>query len=378
MKKLALVTAISSIVLMSGCASTSNQSSSLQEEYQAELDARNKEIDQLKQKLNENQEMAASTSSKTADSMVTASTASQQQRNSSSTYNSDLLPPNAKSGQCFARVYTPPTYRTETESVLKAEGYDVVEIIPAEYGVEQKSVMTQEATEVLAVIPAVYGWKEEQILVSPAITELRKVPAQYGYEEEHLLIKPAHSIWKKGTGPITKIDQSTGEIMCRVEVPAVYETVKKRVLVSAETTEPVVVEEAVYKTVKTRIVKQVAKTTKKTIPAVYDTVSVKKLVKDSTTSSTSIPAAYKTVQTTVKVDDGYLEWAPVLCETNVTGDIIRQLQQALNDNDYNAGPADGVYGWKTTNAVRKYQSDNEMAGGGQLTIALVEKLELDY
>ena len=378
MKKLALVTAISTIVLMSGCASTSNQGSSLQQEYQAELDARNKEISQLKQKLNDNQKMAASTSAQTADSMVTASTSSQQQQNSSSTYNSDLLPPNAKSGQCFARVYTPPTYKTETETVLNAEGYDVVEIIPAEYGVEQKTVMIQEATEELEVIAAVYGWKEEQILVSPAITELRKVPAMYKNEEEQRLVKPAHSIWKKGTGPITKIDQSTGEIMCKVEVPAVYETVKKRILVSAETTEPVVVKEAVYKTVKTRIVKQPAKTITKTIPAVYDTVAVSKLVKDSTTRSTSIPATYKTVETTVKVDDGYLEWAPVLCETNVTGDIVRQLQQALNDKDYNAGPVDGVYGWKTTNAVRKYQSDNELAGEGQLTIALVEKLELNY
>ena len=367
MKKLVLATAVSSIALMSGCASTNDQGAGIEQEYQAELDARNKEIDNLKQKLGESQQLAAS-----------ASTASQQQKNSSASNSDGLLPPNAKAGQCFARVYTPPTYKTESERVLKADGYDVVEIIPAVYGVEQQTVMTQEATEVLDVIPAVYGWKEEQVLVSPAITELQKVPAVYAFEEDQLLVKPAHSIWKKGSGPITKLNESTGEIMCLVEVPAVYETVKKRVLVSPETTKPVVVKEAVYKTVKTRVVEQPAKTVTKVIPAVYDTVAVKKLVKDSGTTATTIPAVYETIQTTIKVDDGFLKWAPILCETNVTGDVIRQLQQTLNDKDYKAGPVDGIYGWQTTRAVRQYQSNNKMAGDGQLTIELVEALELKY
>lgn len=368
MNKLVLVTAISSIIVMSGCASTGEQSGSMQMDYEAELNARNQEIEQLKQKLGDNQKVVT----------ASASMDSQQTRNSGSSYNSDLLPPNAKSGQCFARVYTPPTYRTESEKVLKAEGYDVVEITPAVYGTEKQTVMLEEETEVLEVIPAVYGWKEEKVLVSPEITELQRVPAVYGVEEEQVLIKPAHSIWKKGSGPITKVDQSTGEIMCLVDVPAVYETVKRRVLVSPETTKQVVVKDAVYKTVKTRVVKQPAKTVSRKVPAVYDTVAVKKLVNEAATSTVKVPPVYETLQTTVKVDDGYLKWAPILCETNVTGDIIRQLQQALNDNSYKAGPVDGIYGRQTTIAVRKYQSDNGMAGNGQLTIALVEALDIKY
>ncbi len=378
MKRLALVTAISSIAVMSGCTSTGEQSGSIEQDYQAELEARNQEIEVLKQKLDEKEQMVSTSSSQSAMSTATASMDSQQGKNSSASFGGDLLPPNAKAGQCFARVYTPPTYRSETEKVLKEESYDVVAIVPAVYGVEQKTVMTEEATEVLEVIPAVYGWKEEQVLVSPEITELQKVAAVYGIEEEQLLIKPAHSIWKKGSGPITKINESTGEIMCLVDVPAVYETVKKRTLVSPETTKQVVVKDAVYKTVRTRVVEQPAKTVTKVIPAVYDSVDVKKLVKESSTTSTNIPAVYETVQTTVKVNDGYLEWAPILCETNVTGDIIRDLQQALNDKNYKAGPVDGVYGWQTTNAVRKYQSDNSMPGDGQLTIELVEALALNY
>ena len=369
MKKLMLVTAVSTIALMSGCASTGEQSSGVQQDYESELNARNKEIETLKQQLGERQGKATSS----------ASMDSQQATHSSASVNSsDLLPPNAKAGQCFARVYTPPTYRTESESVLKADGYDVMEITPAIYGNENQTVMTEEATEVVELVPAVYGWKEEQVLVSPEITELQRVPAEYAIETDQLLVKPAHSIWKKGSGPITKVDQSTGEIMCLVEVPAVYETIKKRVLKSPETTKEVVVKAAVYKTVKTRIVKEPAKTVRREIPAVYQTVAVKKLVTPASTSAVKVPPVYESINTTIKVTDGSLEWAPILCETNVTGDIIRQLQQALNDKNYKAGPVDGVYGAQTTKAVRKYQADNKMPGNGQLTIALVEDLGLKY
>lgn len=359
MKNLIIVTAISSITLLSGCASTTGgQGERTPQQYESEIKSQNQEIKELKQQLG---------------STTVASTGSSQ------TFGSDdLLPPNAKTGQCFARVYTPPTYRTESERVLKTEGYDVVSIIPAVYKTEEQTVMAEAETEVLEVVPAVYGWKEEQVLVSPQITELQRVPAKYEFQEERILVKPAHSIWKKGTGAITKIDQSTGEIMCLVEIPAVYKTVSKRALLSPETTKDVVVKEAVYKAVRTRVVEKPATTVAKKIPAVYGTVAVNKLVTAASSSSMEVPPTYETIETTIKVDDGFLQWAPVLCETNVTTDIIRELQITLNDKGYDAGLVDGIYGVETTAAVRKYQSDNSLAGKGQLTIGLIESLGVKY
>jgi hypothetical protein len=51
-------------------------------------------------------------------------------------------------------------------------------------------------------------------------------------------------VWKKGRGPIEKIDAATGEIMCLVEVPATY-----KVMDTPPTTREVTVP-AEYKTVK--------------------------------------------------------------------------------------------------------------------------------
>jgi len=382
MKTLFVVAAVYSIALISGCQSSSQQFGSNQSEYEAEINARNEEIAARDMELNardqEISELKKQLDQSQKVSMTTASTGTQQASQSDASMKASLLPPKARTGQCFARVFSPPTYKTATEKVLKADGYDVVKVKPAVYRSEPKTVLVKEATEALEIIPAVYGWKEEKVLVSPEITELKVVPAVYGTELERVLVKPAHSVWKKGTGPITKIDESTGEIMCLVEIPAEYKTVQKRVLKTPETTVPVVVKKAVYKTVKTRVVKEPARTVTRKVPAVYDTVAVQKLVKAASTSKTSKPPIYETVKTSYKVSDGYLKWEPILCETNVTGDIIRKLQQALNNKGYQAGPVDGIYGARTTQAVRKYQRDSKIPGDGQLTIELVEALKIKY
>jgi len=389
MKKLIIVAAVYSIALISGCSSSSEQFGSNQSEYEAEINARNMELDARNKELKARNRELNARNQEIADlkmqldqsqqaSMALASTDSEQASQSGAAMKTSLLPPKAKAGQCFARVYTPPAYETQTEKVLKSDGYDEVKIIPAVYRSDPKTVLLKEATETLEIIPAVYGWKEEKMLVSPEITELKIVPAVYETVEERILVKPAHSVWKKGTGPITKIDETTGEIMCLVDIPAEYKTVQKRVLKTAETTASVVTRKAVYKMVKTRVVKEPARTVTRKVPAVYDTVSVQKLVKAASTSKISKPPVFETVNTSYKVSDGYLKWAPILCETNVTGDIVSQLQQALNNKGYAAGPVDGIYGTRTTKAVRKYQRDVQIPGDGQLTIELVEALKIKY
>jgi len=326
--------------------------------YESEINSRDQQIEELKRLL----------ANKQSSTSIQPSSVSQ---------SSDLLPPDAKPGQCFARVFTPPTFNSVSSQVLKSSGYDIVNVIPAQYTTETKQVLIKEESKELVVVPPVYGYAEEKVLVSPEIKELRKVPAVYGTKVEKVLIKPAHTVWKKGSGPITKIDESTGEIMCLVEVPAVYENVKSRIIESPETTKEVVVKPAVYKTVKRRVVKTPATTQEKIIPAQYDTVNVKKLVKAAQTTTKKVDPVYETVSKRIKITEGKIDWAPVLCDTNVNGDIVRQLQAELNTRQYNAGVVDGVYGWQTTQAVKKFQRDNKLAEGG-LTIEVVDALGIKY
>ncbi len=295
---------------------------------------------------------------------------------SDSASNGDLLPPNAKTGECYARVLTPAVYRTEsTEMLKKVAGYRIEVSHPTyEWGTEE--VLVKEASEIAEIVPAVYEWKVERVLVAEAHEHLKTIPEVYETKTEKILVKPAYTTWKKGRGPVEKISNSTGEIMCLVEIPATYRTVTSRVIVT-----PARVErqqhDAVYKDIKKRVMVEGPRMVTRTIPAVYKTIKVKKVTQPSQERRIEIPAVYQTVTNKVRVSDSILEWRSILCETNTTGDVVRNLQRALLAAGYNPGPIDGVIGQETMQAVKAYQQAKSMAVG-QLTIETIRSLGVSY
>ena len=283
-----------------------------------------------------------------------------------------LLPPEARSGECFARVFVPPTYQSQTEKVLKTEASDRVEIEPAQYSWVEETVLVKEESERVEVIPATYKTVTEKVLVSQESEKLETVPAVYDTVTEKVLVKEAYTTWKKGRGPIEKIDHATGEIMCLVEVPAEYKTVTKRVLVTPAQTRVVKIP-AEYETVTKQVVDTPATTRMVKIPPVYDTMKVRKLVTPAKERRIEIPATYQTVSKTVKASEGQMEWRPILCETNTTPLLVSRLQTALATKGYDPGPIDGVLGPDTMSAVSAFQRKNNLVTG-QLTLETVEAL----
>lgn len=340
--------------LATGCAS--NQTTTVQDssEYQA-LQSQQQQLEQ------ENQQLRAALSSQN-EQPAPAPTSSGNQ----------LLPPNAKPGHCYARVVIPETYKTEMQRVLVSQEDSKITTTPARYETVQEKVLVSEAYDKLKVIPATYKTVTEKVLVKEATTKLITQPAEYKTVTEQVLVKPAYTTWKKGRGPIEKIDDATGEIMCLVEVPAEYKTVTRKELVQPERT----VEQqipAVYKTVTKKVVDQPARTETVTVPAVYKTVDVVKQVEPPKEKKTIIPAVYKDVPKQVKVTDADLEWREILCETNTTQDVVRRLQSKLEAKGYDPVWIDGVYGAKTRAAVVAYQKDNNLPSG-QLTMQTLDHL----
>ncbi|MGI9533573.1 MAG: peptidoglycan-binding domain-containing protein [Thermodesulfobacteriota bacterium] len=296
---------------------------------------------------------------------------SSQQTNKSSE-NDTLYPPNAKPGECYARVKIPEKYETYTEEVVKRQASEKIEIVEPKFELVDEKVLVKDATFELKVVPAKFEWVEEKVLVKPAYVVLEDVPAEYGTSEEKVLVKPAQTVWKKGRGPIEKIDGSTGEILCLIEEPAVYKTVSKKVL---KTPAKVVKKEvpAEYKVVKKKIVKTPPSTQKVEIPAEYTTIKVRKQVQPATEKRIPIPEEKQTITKTKKVADGKLEWKPILCETNMTVAVVKKIQVALTDAGFYNGPIDGVIGGGTIAGLRSYQSQKGLATGG-ITIESLNKL----
>ena len=64
----------------------------------------------------------------------------------------DLLPPRAKTGECYARVFVPPTYEPVSKTVLKRDAGERIETVPARYEFIEQQVLVKEATEELKVM----------------------------------------------------------------------------------------------------------------------------------------------------------------------------------------------------------------------------------
>ena len=323
-------------------------------------------------------------------------------------------PTTAKSGVCYHEHYQAPKFEDKAERVLVAQ-----------------------ASEKVTVIPAKYNMVEERVLVKPASKKLIEVPAVYETVEERVLVEPAKSEWKKGRGLVEKLDGSTGEIMCLVEVPAKYKVVKKRVVKSpasskvveipaeyqtvkvrkltadskeVRTSIPAKYEEVVRKvkisdakyvwhpvstpgefgpktgnvickkdipaknkTIVRKVVKTPATFTKVSVPAKFEVKKVRKLVAESKEVRTKIPEETNKVTKRVQVANARLEWRSVLCETNMSKDIIAQVQQSLQSAGFDAGGADGVICRQTLLAVDAYQRRKGLATGG-LTMDTLESL----
>jgi hypothetical protein len=285
-----------------------------------------------------------------------------------------LLPPGAKPGECYTRVYVPPTYESATEQVLKRAASEKVEIIPARFETVEERVLIKEEAEKIEVVPATFKEVEERVLVRPESEELVAVQPEYEDVKEQVMVQPAYVSWKKGRGPIEKIDETTGEIMCLVEVPAEYKTVIKRV-VKKPGNVSVVKKPAEYKSVKKLIIDQPATTRVVKIPPEYATVKVQKLVEPAKETRVAVPEEYETVTKTAKKTEGRLEWRQILCETNVTPEVVKKIQDALKVAGVYKGPSDGNLGPGTVTSIVAYQKAKGLPSG-QLTMETLRSLEV--
>ena len=373
----------------------------------------------------------------------------------------DQMPSNAKAGECFAKVVRPAQFRTDMNRKLVKEASERIETVPAKYETVKEKVLVKEASErieilppvykavkvrvqseeIQEVVPAVYDTVKEKVLVKEASTRLEEVPAVYEDVEEKVLLKPAsrkaieipavyesvtekklvreaYTTWKPGTSSnIQKVDASTGQIMCLVEIPAEYQTITKQVLKSPASVryEDIPAE---YQTVKKTVLKSPAATKTVQIPAEYAEREVKKLVKPATTVTkvvpvdyereimtvvqpatekripvpaeygerevtklvaaakevrVPVPAEYADVPQEVMVCPVQEYWTQVLCDVNATSAKVTEIQAALKAAGFDPG-ASGQLDASTMKAVADYQKAKNLAQDGYVNVETLKAL----
>ena len=357
-KQFGVIASVAVLLSVTACSSSGSKAidtGSNNADMLKQLEAKQARMDSLEVQL------AAANSANTAASQTSLSSGS------------DLLPPNANPGQCFTRLWVPPEYKTVSEKRILSEAGERLEVIPAKYGKITKKIMVEEASTKLVTVPATYKTVTERVLVQPARTEITQIAPVYETVTERVIDKPAHTTWKKGTGPFQRIDESTGEIMCLVEVPATYKTISKQVLKTPATTVSNEIP-AVYKNVKQRVVVTQATTRTIEIPAKYAVVTATEEVQPSSTRSIAIPAKYTNVTRQEVVSEGKMDWREILCETNTTPARIAEIQRALQQAGFNPGSADGRIGDGTIRAVNAFQRSKGLPVDQYLNVATVRAL----
>lgn len=308
---------------------------------------------------------------------MTGATLAQTEKELDASYQAatELLPPEARPGECYARVFIPAETKRVENKVLVKEATEQLEVIPAVYEDAEEVVEVQSEFEELEIVPAVFETQVETVIVEPEREEQVVVDAVYEEVEEKVLVRAAYSTWKKGEGPIQRYDEATGEIMCLVTIPAEYKTVTKRVVKVPPRTITKVIP-AVTEKVEKRVMVEPPTTRKKIVPAETRTVTIRKIVTPAEVKKIEIPAQYETVYEEQKGGPGKMEWRPILCNTNASVELITRLQEALKEKGYNPGTVDGVLGAGTMEAVRRYQRSKGIAQG-QLTIEVMRELGVD-
>ena len=194
---------------------------------------------------------------------------------------------------------------------------------------------------------------------------------------------------KMGTRTVYKLKKTA--TVHEERVPAEYKTLTIRRVKTPATS----LEEAV------KMVKAPATVREEDIPAEHITVSRQILRYPAATREEPVPAAYemltrKVIKTPVITREepfaedyqlitkriltkagGFAEWREVLCEEKISGEVIGQIQRALQSRGYDPGPPDNTMNARTKAAMLKFQKDKGLPVGS-LNMETLKVLGVNY
>lgn len=229
------------------------------------------------------------------------------------------LPKGAHAGECYGRTTTPPTYRIDHIPVPQPPLISWREV-PAVYKTVERQVLVSPGRVDHEAIPAVYGTRVRWI-EHPGPDRTVDTPPVYRWVEKRILVSPAHLVWKAGSaaagygggyGEGISV-RPTGEVMCRVRVPARYEIRRVRVLVAPGKT-CVVKGPSTRERVEERYLVTPARTIDHPMAPVYRKVSERVLVTPARKERIETPQPARYIDKRVQTSPGQTGWRRIACK----------------------------------------------------------------
>ena len=322
---------------------------------------------------------------------------------------------NSSAGTCFYEHYQAEKYQTLTSRILVSEASERIEVIPAKYRKVKKRIVTDSTTAKLLPSVAVYKKIKDKVVVEPARTEWRKtVCADMGCSQSEVVCLTEVPITYKQVTKKVVLQPAVKKVL---SVKPIYKTIEVQELVVPAQSRTIPIE-AKYKTISQRkkieeskhfwtdasaknmatrlrsecdkiclvstpakykmISKQVlmtpASSRKIITPPRYTMVNIKKILQPASFKKVVIPEEYITVVTERERTKGYAKWMPMMCESQLTPNIIRKVQQALKYQGFYQGELNGVWDITSKSATRAYQKENNLAITNKLSIETMKSL----
>jgi len=186
--------------------------------------------------------------------------------------------PDAKPGECYAKVVTPAKFETRTEEIVIQEGSERIQTTAATFETVDQRIMVREASRVLT-----------------------PVPVSYKDEVERIETRPAEANWQMTLGNATH-PASPGALEGIAASGVNLDTVGNNTCFREYYTP------AEYRTEDRRVLKRAGGETITVIPAEYETTTERVLVKDSSTRLVNVPAVYRTETESVLVEPARSVW----------------------------------------------------------------------
>ena len=284
----------------------------------------------------------------------------------------------ARPPACVAKVLVPEVTMVITEQISEIPEHIEVRVIPAVYETVTEQILVRDVVIDEAVSAPVSETVTERIEITPQKTEIELFPAEYETRTEQILIKPAHVTWQVSDGPCdlqghtlnaeeASVVQELG--ICPVMMPAKYRTETRRALVRKQRVETSLTP-SVYEDIPTEVVKVPSAEAAADVDLLYETIVRQRLVTPPRQEAVTVPAAYKTVEKQVVVQPAHISEQEVVCDSEITPEIVLSLQRALQKAGYTVAD-DGVLGQDTLRAMKAYQQQNRLMLGRLTSETLV-------
>ncbi|MEM1088126.1 MAG: peptidoglycan-binding protein [Pseudomonadota bacterium] len=287
--------------------------------------------------------------------------------------------PQARPGECFARMQIPAQYETQPKKVSVAQGYERARVMQAEFATDFEEIIVKDAHTRYVVRQPKFAVQQQQVMLRPSYDRLEVVPARFSYSREKVQVSEPRLVWKRGIGlsGISRTDPRTGETWCLVEEPGRTITINKRVVTQPEQVRRVPVPAQTVSVARQVLIDE-GGVEKVSVPAQTRRMTVQRLVAPGRVDTFNAPEEFDTVEQRILTAPERFEWVSVLCDTNAGPNTIKSLQQALASRGLYRGSIDGIMGPRTRKALVEFQRGAGLPHAGYLTTDTMAALGVRY